>query len=225
MTDKIASLETDLSTLDASDNRTIGSASGAAGRLFRTYERHCREPSSDTLFDLLTAMHSPNDRLQKAVGRDFHSVEEFVALKAIRNLAHHQEELRSNVRVIPAPAYSDLAIMCVVRRDQIERVIETSPKRWRNETRDACEAVFHWYGSGVNINPCVFNFMVKVYEILNDVGLRSAQGDIANFKASYRYEQEQGHSHYVDGKLSAPVAEISALLGHVVSQMPAPDRL
>lgn len=205
------------------DGQAIGSASDAAGRLFRTYERHCREPSSDTLFDLLTAMHSLNDRLQKAIGQDFHPIEEFVALKAIRNLAHHQEELRSNVRVIPTPAYSDLAMMCIVRRDQIERAIETTQKRWRDETRVACKAVFHWYGPAVNINPCVFNFMVKAYEALSEVGVRPAEEDIADFEASYRYENEHGHSHYINGGLTAPAAEISALLASVVSQMPAPD--
>lgn len=225
MTDKIISSDIDLSASDASDGQAIRSASDAAGRLFRTYERHCREPSSDTFFDLLTAAHSLNDRLQKAVGRDFHSIEEFVALKAIRNLAHHQEELRSNVRVIPTPAYSDLAMMCVVRRDQIERAIEITPKRWREDTRAACESVFHWYGLAVNINPCVFNFMVKAYEALSEVGVRPAEEDIANFEASYRYENEEGHSHYVDGKLSAHAAEISALLTSVVNQMPAPDRV
>lgn len=146
----------------------------------------------------------------------------FVPLKAIRNLAHHQEELRSNVRVIPTPAYSDLAMMCVVRRDQVEHAIEATPKRWREETRAACEAVFHWYGSAVNINPCVFNFMVRVYEKVSEVGVRPAEEDIAEFETSYHYEAEHGHSHYVDGKLSAPAGEISSILENVVAQMPAP---
>ncbi|MDF3351942.1 MULTISPECIES: hypothetical protein [unclassified Sulfitobacter] len=167
-------------------------------------------------------MHSLNDRLQKAVGQDFHHIEEFIALKAIRNLAHHQEELRSNVRVIPAPAYSDLAMMCVIRRDQVEHAIETTQKRWREETRAACEAVFHWYGPAVNINPCVFNFMVKVYEKVSEVGVRPAEEDIVEFETSYHYEDEHGHSHYVDGKLNAPAGEISSILENVISEMPAP---
>ncbi|SNS98485.1 hypothetical protein [Tropicimonas sediminicola] len=207
--------------MESSDDQAIRSASAAAGRLFRTYERHCIGPSSDTLFDLLTAMHSLNDRLQRAVGKDFHHVEEFVALKAIRNLAHHQEELRSNVRVIPAPAYSDLAIMCILRRDQVERAIENSQERWRNEIRAACEAVFHWYGQAVNINPCVFNFMVKAYEEISEVGVRPAEEDIASFENSYRNEEAHGHSHFVEGILRAPAAEITGLLASVADEMPS----
>ena len=223
MTVKTASPDFASSALDTPDDQAIRSACDAAGRLFRTYERHCQEPSSDTLFSLLTAMHSLNDRLQKAVRQNFHSVAEFSALKAIRNLGHHQEELAANVRVIPAPAFSDLGIMCIVRRDQIERAIEATQERWRDETRAACEAVFHWYGSAVNINPCVLNFMVRAYEVLSEAGVRPAEQDIASFEASYQYENEHGHSHYVDGKLSAPVAEISTLFANMVSQMPAPD--
>lgn len=51
--------------------RQTGSAIAAAGRLFRVYERHCRSPDPDTLLEVLTAMHSLNDRLKTAVGRDF----------------------------------------------------------------------------------------------------------------------------------------------------------
>jgi hypothetical protein len=71
----------------------------AAGRLFRAYGRHCRAPSPDTLFDLLTAMHSLNDRLQQAVGHDFHSIEEFVALKAIRAVTPEAHPTETRVGV------------------------------------------------------------------------------------------------------------------------------
>ena len=59
---------------------TSNSAETAAGRLFRVYERHCLEPGPDTLFEVLTAIHSLNDRLKKAIGRDLHEIEEFIAL-------------------------------------------------------------------------------------------------------------------------------------------------
>ena len=91
------------------------SAQAAAGRLFRVYERHCQNPSPDTLFEALTAIHSLNDRLKKATGRDLHEIEEFIALKVLRNFAHHEEEVHANVRVIPVPAYSDLLFMCIVQ--------------------------------------------------------------------------------------------------------------
>ena len=196
------------------------SAQAAAGRLFRVYERHCQNPSPDTLFEALTAIHSLNDRLKKAAGRDLHEIEEFIALKVLRNFAHHEEEVHANVRVIPVPAYSDLLFMCIVRRDQVERAIENVDKRWRNGSRAACEAQFHWYGEAVNINPCLFNLVVRIYEMLLVIEVRLPEEDVASIKASYEFEEAEGHSHYVDGRLTANVAELDAVLSQVVAELP-----
>jgi hypothetical protein len=157
-------------------------ATDAAGRLFRSYEGHCKAPGPDTLFETLTAMHSLNDRLKKTAGSDFHGIQEFVALKALRNFAHHQEEVRANVRVIPAPAISDLHVLCLVRGDQVERAIESADKPWRVDTRTACEATFHWYGEAVNINPCLFNLVVRAYETLQQLDVRLPADAVADFE-------------------------------------------
>ena len=195
-------------------------ATDAAGRLFRSWERHRTAPGPDTLFETLTAMHSLNDRLQKTVGSDFHGIQEFVALKALRNFVHHQEEVRDNVRVIPAPALSDLLVLCLVRDDQVERAIESADKRWRVDTRNACEATFHWYGKAVNINPCVFNFAVPAYETLRQLDVRLPADAVADFEARYRCEETRGLSHTVDGRLTAHAADLNAILSNVVADLP-----
>lgn len=198
------------------------SANAAAGRLFRNYERHCIEAGPDTLFDVLTAMHSLNDRLKNSVGRDFHQIEEFIALKTLRNFAHHQEEVRANVKVIPSPAFSDLMILCIVRRDQVERAIEGTEKRWRDTTRAACERTFHWYGAAVNINPCLFNFVVHAYETLLAAGMTIPSEDVAALAESYEREAEQGHSHLVDGRLNMRAADVEAVLSRIAADLPPP---
>jgi hypothetical protein len=203
-------------------DRKQTSAAAAAGRLFRAYEQHCRLPGADTLFDTLTAMHSLHDRLRNAVDQDFHQIDEFVALKALRNFAHHQEEVRANVRVIPTPAISDLAFLCIVRRDQVECAIENVDKRWRASTRVACDGKFHWYGQAVNINPCLFNFMVLAYELLMQLDVLLPKDAIKSFEDSYRFEVEHGHSHLVDGRLASHSEEMDAILRAVVDELPEP---
>jgi hypothetical protein len=198
------------------------SAAAAAGRLFRAYEQHCRLPGPDTLFDTLTAMHSLHDRLRNALDHDFHQIDEFVALKALRNFAHHQEEVRANVRVIPTPAISDLAFLCIVRRDQVERAIENVDKRWRASTRVACDGKFHWYGQAVNINPCLFNFMVRAYELLMELKVLPPKEAVKSFEDSYRFEVEHGRSHFVDGRLASHAGEVEAVLSAVVAELPKP---
>lgn len=198
------------------------SASFAAGRLFRAYERHCAETGPDTLFEILTAMHSLNDRLKSSVGRDFHQIEEFVALKTLRNFAHHHEEVRANVKVLPSPARSDLMVLCVVRCDQVERAIEVTDKRWRQTTQTACQQKFHWYGMAVNINPCLFNFVVHAYEMMREVDVIIPAEDVAAFASSYEFEAKQGHTHLVDGHLNMRAGDADSVLSAIAADLPPP---
>lgn len=199
----------------------IRSAETAAGRLFRTYDRHCQAPNLDTLFETLTALHSLNDRLKGADRPDLHQFEEFVALKVLRNFAHHEDELHANVRVMPAPAISDLLFMCLVRRDQVARAIENVGKKWNAPSRAACEKYFHWYGGAVNINPCLINLTVRIYEMLLAEELEPPATDIASFRRSYELEMEDGHEHFVDGRLTGRAPDIQKMLDSVVAELPS----
>ena len=129
--------------------------------------------------------------------------------------------MRANVRVIPAPAHSDLLFMCIIRRDQVVRAIENVDKKWRDASRAACEAQFHWYGDAVNINPCLFNLMVRIYEMLLAVEVSPPEEDIAPFDRSYQFEEEQGHSHYVDGHLTDHAAALDSILPQVIAELPS----
>lgn len=194
----------------------------AASRLFRAYRQHCTQPNPDALFNTLNAMHSLNDRLKKVIEDDFHKYDQFVALKALRNLTHHAEEVRANVRLVPMPGISDLALLCIVRRDQVERAIENVDKKWRQPTKTACASVFHWYGPAVNINPCLFNFMVHAYEMLERAGMTPTDDSVKEFSQSYRFEADGGRSHFVDGRISAGVGQVQLLLSAIAEQLPAP---
>lgn len=194
----------------------------AGSRLFRAYSRYCTQPDPDALFNTLNAMHSLNDRLKKAISDDFHKFEQFLALKALRNLTHHAEEVRANVRLVPMPGLSDLQVLCIVRRDQVERAIASVDKKWREATRAACESVFHWYGPAVNINPCLFNFMVHAYEMLEKARLMPEDNSAEAFRESYQFETDNGRSHFVDGRISAGAADIASVLSAVAEQLPAP---
>lgn len=207
--------------MSTSDNSAaLKSAANAAARLFRAYEGHNRAAGPDTLFLLLTAIHSLDDRLQKAGIAGFEKLEEFAALRALRNFAHHQDEITANVCIIPSPVDSDLAFLCLVRREQIERAIEMVVARWRPSVRTACEARFHWYGDAVNINPCLFNFMVLAYEHLVAADVQVDPAAIEAFEASYRFEAREGLPHLIDGRLSAPAGEIDPMLSALVARLP-----
>ena len=194
-------------------------ASNAAERFFRLYRLHCVDPNRDTLFFVLEAAHSLNDRLKSAHDVDFFDLQEFSALKCLRNFFHHQEELRHVVRVVPAgnyPIITDLIILCLVPSAIVESAVEETRERHREATRQACNAVFHWYGTVVNINPALFNFVVGAYERMNAAGI-SLNGDaFQEFEASYRYEEDHGYAHRIGGRIATRAGDLDQLLADIM---------
>jgi hypothetical protein len=192
----------------------------ASGRFFRLYHAHCVSPNPDTLFSLLEAGHSLNDRLKIGVDLDFFDVPEFTALKCLRNFFHHQQELRHVIRLIPIgnyPIVTDLMTLCLVPRDIVTAAIEETRGRRQEETRQACHDVFHWYGTVVNINPSLFNFVVLAYERLKNRSVPLAGEAVEEFEVSYRHEEENGLPHLVDGRLATLAGDINQLLTDIMN--------
>lgn len=82
--------------------------------------------------------------------------------------------------------------------------------------QEASRKVFHWYGSVVNINPSLFNFVVLAYERLKSAAVTIGGTAFEKFEASYRYEQDNGYSHFVEGSLSTPAGNVSQLLDDIM---------
>ncbi|MBP2490937.1 hypothetical protein JOH50_006733 [Rhizobium leguminosarum] len=202
-----------------SDGNVIN-ASATAERLMRAYHSHCVAPDLDTLFGLLEATHSANDRLKKAVGIEFIDIPEFLALKCLRNFFHHHDELRHVVRVVPTaglPIQTDLIFMCLAPRNLIDEAVGQVPERFRAQTQVACEYAFHWYGTIVNINPCLFNFVVHAYERLVAAEIPISGDEVDDFRRSYDFETETGHSHFVDGRISTTAGSTQLLLSALMA--------
>lgn len=192
----------------------------ASDRFFRLYYAHCVSPNRDTLFSLLEAGHSLNDRLKFGADVDFFDVPEFTALKSLRNYFHHRQELRHVLRVIPIGSYpivTDLMTLCLVPRTTVSAAIDGTMERYRDQTRQCCHDVFHWYGSVVNINPALVNFVVAAYERLKDRGVSLTGEAVEEFEASYRHEDENGLPHIVDGRLATLAGNLDELLADVMN--------
>lgn len=201
------------------ENVHLTNVGAASERFFRLYRMHCVSPSRDTLFSLLEAAHSLNDRLKVGAAADFFDVQEFTALKCLRNYFHHHQELRHAVRLIPIGSYpitTDLMTLCLVPRDIVVSAIETT-KRYQEETRQACQQMFHWYGPVVNINPALFNFVVAAYERLRNRRVAMAGEAVEEFEASYRYEEENNLPHVVDGRLATSADSVEELLTDIMN--------
>ncbi|MBT1072743.1 hypothetical protein [Pelotalea chapellei] len=187
----------------------------AGERFFRLYHRHCVSPDDDTLFSLLDAIHSLNDKLQKATSDNFFECHEFIALKALRNLFHHGAELINEVRPISVaslPISTDLMFLCLVPRSLVLQSIERLDKKRRVQDEAIIRSTLKWYGNVVNINPCLFNFAVHAFEKLRAIGFKFEGDEYAEFEHSYQFEEEGGHSHFVTGDISCLAGNVEEVL-------------
>ncbi|MGF1704239.1 hypothetical protein L4D09_28590, partial [Photobacterium makurazakiensis] len=174
------------------------------------------EPDLDTLFNLLNSIHSLNDRLETSQNANFYDSEEFIALKALRNLFHHQEELLNRLLIIPfeklPQLMTDMLYACLVPASLVELSIEGIPKKFKAKEEVTIRKVLHWYHDVVNINPCVFNFAVHIYEMLSSLGVELKSEEFLLFQDSYLDEQSHGHDHYIDGKIYVGAGSVSEIL-------------
>jgi len=195
----------------------------AAERFFRCYERHCVAPDKDSLFNLLNSAHSLNDKMKSELSSDFFDVNEFVAIKALRNLFHHKEELLHEVRAIAAqdipPIISDLLFLCLVPRSLVEEAISGVAQKYKTREEAIIRKTFQWHENVVNINPCIFNFAVHVYEKTKEIGLSLSSDEYMNIENSYLFEEQNGYSHFITGQLSCRVGDIEAVLKTVFADV------
>lgn len=201
----------------------IAAAASAADRYFRCYEAHCIKPDEDTLFNLFNALHSLNDKFRKHCETDFFSVNEFVALQALRNLFHHQAELLNEIRVVAAqdlpPLTTDLLFLCLVPRGLVETAISSVGAKRKTQDEPIIREVLKWYGNVVNINPCIFNFSVHVFEKSEALGLPLVSEGYESIKNSYEFELAEGHSHFVTGDIACHVGSVEEVLSRVFADV------
>lgn len=185
----------------------------AIDRLFRAYGAYCQAWTEDTLFQVLTALHSLDDRLRDKHGRVLFDIPEYVALKALRNYYHHRGEVEHVLRVKPVDRLvvtTDLLHVCLVSIADCRAAVQATDKKYREAAAEAIERTFKVWGEVVDINPAVFNCVVKVYETLKRLGCRGESEVFEEFERQYDWETAQEHSHYVTGAVTLPAAQVEA---------------
>ncbi len=192
------------------------SLKAASERFFRLYNKYCIGPDADSLFNLLNAIHSLNDKLNSKGSGDFFEENEFIALKALRNFFHHQEELINEIKIIPIndlPEIStDTMYLCLVHKNFINNALLAVNQRHREKSEIAILDVLLFYEDIVDINPCIFNFAVKVFEKVNEIGLVLVCKEYEDYRDSYEFEDQQGISHFVEGVISCHAGNINEVL-------------
>lgn len=186
--------------------------SPAIDRLFRTYFQYCTAFNEDSLFQLLTALHSLDDRLKPNHGRPMFKIQEYIALKALRNHFHHAGEIQNVVKLKSLQGMgvaTDLLQVCLISFNDTIAAIEGTEKKFKVQAADAIAATFKDWGAVVDINPCVLNCVAKVFELLQVLKIQGTSDEYSNFVRQYEWESANGHSHYVTGQVMLRPGEVS----------------
>lgn len=140
---------------------------------------------------------------------------EYIALKALRNYFHHQSEVQNVLRIkhldgLAAP--TDLLYACLVSEDSCREALQGVASKYRDKTEEAFCEVFKVWGRVIDINPCIFNCVAKVFILLADRGLKGTSKEYNEFVGSFVFETENGYSHFVTGGFSVHPANINQLI-------------
>lgn len=191
-------------------------------RYFRMYNKFNTAPDLDTLFNLLNAMHSLNDILNNRLNDNFFQDDEFISLKAIRNLFHHQNDVINELKIIPKNTVpqitTDLIYLCLIPSYLVEESYEHIQNRYKDIHIPIIQRTFKWYGDIVNINPAIFNFSVKVYEKLKTKNIELASEEYLEFDASYQYEIENNFPHFITGEIYCHTQNAERVLNDIFAE-------
>jgi len=195
------------------DDEALSTTKTAAARLFRAYMRHVAEADEDALFNFLNALHSFGDKVSKLGRPNLNPSVNFVALRELRNLYHHEGELLHEVRMVHVPEITaistDLQLLCLAPRSSAGRALA----RCRSDAdRNALHSALRWYGHVINIEPAIFNVMVDVYELLRDKKIEMDDDSYLRFAASYDYETANGYPHHVNGRIQVHSGNVQTVL-------------
>jgi hypothetical protein len=189
----------------------------ATDRLFRDYRRHCEAPNEDTLFHFLNSLHSFSDKLKRYRKGGLHDSPNFIGLKALRNLFHHEAELLSKISVVTdfiQPVVVELMRVCLVDCSLIERAAlgEVAQAKKQKRIPGDVAGAFRWYGQTVDIEPAIFNVAVDAYEAIKEIDVAPWSDAFQMFEASYEFEVDSGFEHRVTGTIACHAGNIAELL-------------
>jgi hypothetical protein len=112
---------------------------------------------------------------------------------------------------------TDLLVVCLVPADLIEQAAMETDRKYREQVRSAF-AAFKRYGSIVNIQPCLFNVAVDVYELVAELNVTPSSDAYMAFEQSYQFEECNGHDHRVSGNIWCSAGSVTEVLQKVFRQ-------
>jgi hypothetical protein len=196
-----------------------------AKRLFDSYYRYCDQSGLEELQFMTEEAYKLHERLRKQLGNKvgLHNIDEFLLLKALRNYSVHQGEFLGEAfmikRALAEQLKLDLTKVCLVQKGVVNKAINYEP-RLANDAKEqkkvkSIRGQLVDFGEFYNLEPVIYNFIVKVYELLISLKLSIPGEGFKELHTAYKKEEYYRYDHYVPLK---PVdVDHAVLLKNLVS--------
>lgn len=109
----------------------------------------------------------------------------------------------------------ELQYVCLIHRDLVEASIDGVQKKYREASAERIRRTLNWYGDLVDINPCIFNLAVEVFELVQQCELHTCSDAYLDFCESYAMEETAGLQHKVRGTISCHASDMNEVLAAV----------
>ena len=177
----------------------------AAGRLFDIYYEYTAKSDLTALQSLTEEAYKVHERLRKLPikNRGFFDLDEFLLLKALRNHSVHKDDFMGKAyavnRQFAESNKLDLLRICLIEKKTVKLAINAEPvlDSGEEEKVSNIKSQLVDFGDYYNIEPVIFNFMVKVYEKLSAMKLSIPGKGYSNMETSYKNEIYYNYPHYV----------------------------
>ena len=195
----------------------------AAKRLFDTYYRYNETGNLEDLQYLTEDAYKLHERLRKQPNckQGLFDLDEFLLLKALRNYSVHQGDFLGEAYFIDrdyaASLRLELGKVCLLKKKVLTQAINYEPplddyaKEQEKLRRIKGQCVD--FGDFYNLDPVVFNFMVRVYELLVRLKVNVPGEGFKELDNSYKKEAYFGYAHFV--KLDPMHVDKQELLDHL----------
>ena len=190
----------------------------AIDRFYRSYAQHCKSHNADTLFQLLSSLHSLNDQLKVQHKIDFFDIPEFITLKVIRNYLHHAGDISDKIvfaNFTDLEISTDLMHLCLFEAKQLDQAISGIIKKYRDEHEKTTKNTVHYYGNYVNIAPAIFNVAAAVMVVLLENEIEGDSDEFHEVKAAVKNDINIGCSIRVSGKISGHPGDLNKLVNQI----------
>ena len=179
----------------------------AARRIFDSYDRYCRNSTMEELQYVFDEACKFNERLRKLPGNKIglFYLDEFLLIKALRNHSAHKGDLLGEAflikRSFAEKSKLDLGKVCLIRRETVNQAIN-GEQRLNDDSEEQAKVrkirgQLADFGEFYNLEPVIYNFIVKLYEKLIEIKLPVPGDGFKEIDSYYKRETYYRYDHYV----------------------------